>query len=76
MIVELPGTLEICDRIIRGTIHDVAARGAYFSSAEQPLPGSRGVLVGPSGRIDVRVAWRKRRGHAGVGLTFQPSAGR
>jgi hypothetical protein len=64
--------LEVCDRVIHGTIHDVGAHGAYFSAAEQPLCGARGILVGPSGRIPIRIVWRQAHGHAGVGLRFTP----
>ena len=71
VIIEQPAVLEVCHRIIHGTIHDVAARGAYFSAAEQPLPGARGVLHGPGGVTNVRVVWAQRFGNAGVGLAFE-----
>lgn len=71
VIIEQPAVLEVCHRIIHGTIHDVGARGAYFSAAEQPLPGARGVLHGPSGSLDVQVVWAQRHGNAGVGLAFR-----
>jgi len=70
IIIEQPAVLEVCHRIIHGTIHDVGARGVYFSAAEQPLPGARGVLRAPGGDVDVRVVWIKSRGNAGVGLVF------
>jgi hypothetical protein len=70
IIIEEPAVLEVCHRIIHGTIHDVGARGVYFSAAEQPLPGARGVLRAPGGEVDVRVVWAKTRGNAGVGLVF------
>ena len=70
MIIEQPAVLEVCHRIIHGTIHDVGARGVYFSAAEQPLAGARGVLRAPGGDVNVRVVWTKSRGNAGAGLVF------
>ena len=71
IIVEQPGFLEVCGRLIRGTIHDVGIRGAYFSAPEQPEPGTCGLLRGPSGWLPVRVVWRQAGGNAGVGLAFE-----
>lgn len=71
VIVEQPGYLEVCGRLIRGTIHDVSARGAYFAAAEQPPPGTSALLCGPSGWLPVRVVWCQERNNAGVGLAFE-----
>lgn len=71
IIVEQPAFLEVRGRIIRGTIHDVGLRGAYFSAAEQPPPGTAALLRGPSGWLPVRVVWSQPTGNAGVGLAFE-----
>lgn len=71
IIVEQPGVLEVCGRLIRGTIHDVGLRGAYFSTSEQPPPGTAALLRGPSGWLAVRVVWSQTTGNAGVGLAFE-----
>ena len=71
IIVEQKGFLEVCGRIIRGTIHDVGLRGAYFSAPEQPEPGTQALLRGPGGWVAVRVVWSQASGNAGVGLAFE-----
>jgi hypothetical protein len=71
IIVEQPGYLEVCGRLIRGTIHDVSARGAYFATPEQPAPGTPALLCGPGGWVAVRVVWTQAMNNAGVGLAFE-----
>ncbi len=66
-----PAELRIDDQILRGSIHNVGLEGAFFTTAELPARGTRGVLTCEGNRgVEVCVVWQRQGDAPGVGLKF------
>ena len=73
--IEQPAMLTVDGRIIPGVISNVGLRGAFFTAAELPHPGTAGMLQREGARgVDVWVVWQRDGANGGVGLSFDAPA--